>query len=75
MNIKHWASMDWLKERFELSRGGEVYHVHPMEGIRGFAVFLVFLVHYVTLAEPWLTGHSVHLLFAHALHKVLQIGR
>ena len=66
--------MDWLKERLEMSRGGEVYHVHPMEGIRGFAVFLVFLVHYVTLAEPWLTGHSVHLLFAHALHTIGNSG-
>ncbi len=26
-----------------------------MEGLRGFAVFLVFLVHYFTLVEPWLT--------------------
>lgn len=30
-----------------------------MEGIRGFAVFLVFLVHYVTLVTPWIDEESV----------------
>jgi len=30
-----------------------------MEGLRGIAVFLVFWVHYSSLAEPWLTGYSV----------------
>ncbi len=45
----------WLSERFELSRGGEGQNVRPMEGLRGFAVFLVFLVHYATLVEPWIS--------------------
>jgi exopolysaccharide production protein ExoZ len=35
-----------LRERFELGRGES--NLQPMEGLRGFAVFLVFLVHYVT---------------------------
>jgi exopolysaccharide production protein ExoZ len=47
--------MEWLFNKFELSRGGH-NHVHPMEGLRGFAVFLVFLVHYATLSKPWLDG-------------------
>lgn len=29
-----------------------------MEGMRGFAVFLVFLVHYVTLMAPWINQQS-----------------
>lgn len=46
--------MEWLSERFELSRGGGAHNLRPMEGLRGFAVFLVFLVHYVTLVRPWI---------------------
>ena len=30
----------------------------PMEGLRGFAVLLVFFVHYHALFQPWLAGHS-----------------
>ena len=30
-----------------------------MEGLRGFAVFFVFLVHYVFLIEPWLVNQSL----------------
>ena len=37
----------WLSRRFELSRHGSAANVRPMEGLRGFAVFLVFVVHYV----------------------------
>jgi len=36
---------DWLRSRFELEHG-----IRSMEGLRGFAVALVFLVHYVSLA-------------------------
>ncbi|MBX2853091.1 MAG: acyltransferase [Phycisphaeraceae bacterium] len=43
----------WLKQTFELSHGDH-RAILPMEGVRGFAVFLVFLVHYVTLVMPWL---------------------
>jgi peptidoglycan/LPS O-acetylase OafA/YrhL len=44
-----------LSRLFELSRHGDARNVRPMEGLRGFAVFLVFLVHYVTLISPWIT--------------------
>ncbi|HEY6188754.1 MAG TPA: acyltransferase [Pyrinomonadaceae bacterium] len=30
----------------------------PMEGLRGFAVLLVFFVHYHALFKPWLAAHS-----------------
>lgn len=46
--------MNWLRERFELSRGGERGNVRAMEGMRGFAVVLVFLVHYVMAVQPYL---------------------
>ena len=51
--------MQWLANQFELSRqGSSTQNVRPMEGLRGFAVFLVFLVHYVSLSTPWITLHS-----------------
>ncbi|MEO7494787.1 MAG: acyltransferase [Massilia sp.] len=50
--------MQWLSQQFELSRSGSAANVRPMEGLRGFAVFLVFLVHYVTLIDPWLPAAS-----------------
>jgi exopolysaccharide production protein ExoZ len=39
-----------------------------MEGLRGFAVFLVFLVHYASVSEPW-TGEWLKPLSA-ALHSI-----
>lgn len=52
-----------LRTLFETSHGGHKV-LRPMEGLRGFAVFLVFLVHYLTFVEPWikdldvLSGHA-----------------
>jgi exopolysaccharide production protein ExoZ len=43
---------NWLAGQFESFRGGERHNVRAMEGLRGFAVFLVFLVHYVTFMQP-----------------------
>ena len=45
-----------------------------MEGLRGFAVFLVFLVHFSTLIEPWLSAHPELLLFSNALHAIGNSG-
>lgn len=45
-----------------------------MEGLRGLAVFLVFLVHYVTLSEPWLVPHSVTADVAGALRRIGNSG-
>lgn len=66
--------MDWLTQRFELSRGGGGHNVRPMEGLRGFAVFLVFLVHYVTLVRPWISGESALLVFTSVLHTIGNTG-
>lgn len=51
---------EFLKARFELARAGASSNVRTMEGLRGFAVSLVFLVHYITLIEPWVR-HSAPL--------------
>src|SRR5262245_44115337 len=38
-----------------------------MEGLRGFAVFLVFLVHYATLFKPWMFEKTAIYAFATGL--------
>lgn len=65
--------MDWLTKQFELSRAGEPT-IRPMEGLRGCAVLLVFMVHYVTAIEPWLTPDSVTMMLANALHTLGNTG-
>lgn len=59
---------------FEVSRGGASDNLRPMEGLRGFAVFLVFLVHYMTLVKPLLRPGSAVLPLADALHAVGNAG-
>lgn len=46
----------WLARRFELNRGGSANNLRPMEGLRGLAVFLVFVSHYAALVRPWIEG-------------------
>ena len=66
--------LDWLSRRFELSRGGASANLRPMEGLRGFAVFLVFLVHYVSLGAPWIEGHDGLRTFADGVHRIGNTG-
>lgn len=74
MSVGKKSLLEWLTQRFELSRGGGGHNVRPMEGLRGFAVFLVFLVHYVTLVDPWIgKGSAVHSVAA-ALHTIGNTG-
>ena len=67
---------EWLKVRFELSRSGEAQgNNRPMEGLRGFAVLLVFVVHYTGMTRPWLgTGASSLYVFSEALHTIGNVG-
>lgn len=66
--------LNWLTRQFELSRGGSESNVRPMEGLRGFAVFLVFLVHFVTLVKPWLSTESRFDAFTASLHIIGNTG-
>lgn len=65
--------MEWFRQKFELSRG-DGHNERPMEGLRGFAVFLVFLVHFVTLVKPWISDNSNYLVFTDVLHTVGNTG-
>ena len=65
--------MDWLRSRFELSRSGAL-NSQPMEGLRGYAVMLVFVVHYVTLISPWIARPSLMADVAGALHTIGNTG-
>ncbi|MBK8893859.1 MAG: acyltransferase [Propionivibrio sp.] len=66
--------MGWLTQRFELSRGGSSHNVRAMEGLRGFAVFLVFLVHYMTFIAPWIVGSPRLIASCDALHTIGGVG-
>ncbi|MCM2680784.1 acyltransferase family protein [Echinimonas agarilytica] len=61
----------WILERLEISHGDNT-PLRAMEGLRGIAVFMVFLVHYSTLVEPWISGLS--LTFSHVVHAMGNLG-
>lgn len=66
--------MGWVSNNFELSRGGAGHNMLPMEGLRGFAVLLVFLVHYCTLAGDWMPPNSAIAFWSGAIHTVGNVG-
>lgn len=66
--------MEWLRNQFELARGSGGHNIRAMEGMRGFAVFLVFLVHYATLFEPWIATQSSLYTLAGMLHSIGNAG-
>lgn len=45
-----------------------------MEGLRGFAVFLVFIVHYATLVKPWIPANDGFSRFLGCLHTIGNAG-
>lgn len=66
--------MDWLRARFEFEREGNGHNIRAMEGLRGFAVLLVFLVHYESLLEPWIAQDARLVAFADSLHIIGNSG-
>ena len=65
--------MSWFQKNFEVSHASHKA-ILPMEGIRGLAVSLVFLVHYVTLTEPWLLEGSSTAAAARSIRSLGNIG-
>jgi len=65
--------MNWLQKTFEISHATH-NAILSMEGIRGFAVFLVFLVHYVSLIKPWLDESSITFHVSEYIHSIGSIG-
>ena len=65
--------MNWLKNTFEISHS-EHKTIRSMEGIRGLAAFLVFVVHYVTLFQHRLLEDSFTAQIASYLRSVGDIG-
>lgn len=65
--------MNWLQQTFEVSRQNH-QTIHALEGLRGVAVFLVFLVHYCGQVAPWLREDSFSLQIAKYLNDIGNIG-
>ncbi len=74
LSVRQSPSMIWLSRNFELGRGGDHDNLRPMEGLRGFAVALVFLVHYATLTGPWTAGQVVAARLVSALQTIGNTG-
>ncbi len=66
--------MSWLAERMELGRAGASANLRPMEGLRGVAVFLVFLVHCMTTLQPWFQGRGELLAVVDLVHAMGNVG-
>lgn len=71
MRLSEKSFLVSLKEKLELDHGGHS-PLLSMEGLRGIAVFLVFLVHYSALVKPWVAGESTFL--ANLIHGLGNIG-
>lgn len=65
--------MNWFSKHLEISHGSHA-PLRPMEGLRGIAVFLVFLVHYCTLIEPFIIINTIESASLFYVHKVGNVG-
>lgn len=67
------VTMNWFENTFEISHSKH-NAIISMEGIRGFAVSLVFIVHYVTLIWPWLEAETSTRRIAEYIHSIGNTG-
>ncbi|TQV76178.1 acyltransferase family protein [Denitrobaculum tricleocarpae] len=58
---------------FEL-QGSYKGWIHSIEGLRGFAAFLVYLVHYATLIRPWMPEKSITYYVSETLFSIGNVG-
>ena len=65
--------MSWLSEKLEISHNNHS-PLRPMEGLRGIAVFLVFLVHYSSSIEPYIIVGSFEEDVLHIIHRLGNVG-
>lgn len=65
---------DWLRSQLELSRSTGAVTLLPMEGLRGLAVLLVFLVHYASLVKPWVSGQVLATQVLEGVHAIGNVG-
>jgi peptidoglycan/LPS O-acetylase OafA/YrhL len=66
--------MNWLAEQLETRRTEQGGNIAPMEGLRGFAVALVFAVHYAGLFEPWFSERATTSAILVGIHSFGQCG-
>ncbi len=66
--------MAYLRQRFELARGLAGNNLRSMEGLRGIAVFLVFLVHFRSSIQAWLFSDSPTTIINNAFGMVGNTG-
>jgi exopolysaccharide production protein ExoZ len=66
-------NLNWLAKRLEISHSNHS-PLRPMEGLRGVAVFLVFLVHYCTLIKPYILRSSLEWSTLNLTHSLGNVG-
>ncbi|MCO7225185.1 acyltransferase [Pleionea sp. CnH1-48] len=65
--------MNWIVQQLEISHGNHT-PLRSMEGLRGIAVFLVFIVHYCALVEPYIQLESFAAESLEWLHRLGNTG-